>query len=112
MPLATSTANGSVAAIAAATLSGFRPPLRMIGAVNLWRRTSSQSTVWPVPPGTPSTCASSRWKSVWNAAAACSVAFERTRDALMTFAPVRRATSRQKIGPSSPCSWTIVRPTA
>ena len=49
---------------------------------------------------------------MWNAAAACSVAFERTREALTTFAPVRRATSRQKIGPSSPCSWTIDRPTA
>ena len=28
----------------------------------------------------------------------------------MTLAPVRRATSPQKAGPSSPCSWTIVSP--
>src|ERR1700754_190341 len=35
----------------------------------------------------------------------------RTRAALTTFAPVRRATSAQKDGPSSPWSWIIVRPT-
>src|SRR3954466_11412263 len=34
----------------------------------------------------------------------------RTRAALTTFAPVRRATSAQYAGPSSPCSCTIVRP--
>src|SRR5512133_3456057 len=34
----------------------------------------------------------------------------RTRAALITFAPVRRATSAQYAGPSSPCSCTIVRP--
>ena len=32
----------------------------------------------------------------------------RTRNALITLAPVRRATSRQNCGPSSPWSWTIV----
>src|SRR4029079_15943708 len=36
----------------------------------------------------------------------------RTRAALTIFAPVRRATSPQYDGPSSPCSWTIVRPRA
>src|SRR6478672_2113259 len=36
----------------------------------------------------------------------------RTRAALTIFAPVRRATSPQYAGPSSPCSWTIVRPSA
>src|SRR4051794_10495880 len=35
----------------------------------------------------------------------------RTRAALTTFAPVRRATSAQYAGPSSPCSCTIVSPT-
>src|SRR3954451_11851925 len=34
----------------------------------------------------------------------------RTRAAFITFAPVRRATSAQYAGPSSPCSCTIVRP--
>src|SRR3954464_2671723 len=34
----------------------------------------------------------------------------RTRAALMTFAPVRRATSAQNDGPSSPWSWIIVSP--
>src|SRR3954447_2876581 len=34
----------------------------------------------------------------------------RTRAALTTFAPVRRATSAQYAGPSSPCSCTIVSP--
>src|SRR6185503_19619359 len=36
----------------------------------------------------------------------------RTRAALTIFAPVRRATSPQYAGPSSPWSWTIVRPSA
>src|SRR6201989_2037000 len=36
----------------------------------------------------------------------------RTRSALMIFAPVRRATSAQYDGPSSPWSWTIVRPSS
>ena len=31
----------------------------------------------------------------------------RTRRALITLQPVRRAASRQKDGPSSPCSWII-----
>src|SRR4051794_19237225 len=35
----------------------------------------------------------------------------RTRAALITFAPVRRATSEQYAGPSSPCSCTTVSPT-
>ena len=35
-----------------------------------------------------------------------------TRAALITLQPVRRATSEQNAGPSSPCSWTIVKPTA
>ena len=34
---------------------------------------------------------------------------ERTRKALITLQPVRRETSAQKDGPSSPWSWTIVR---
>ena len=32
----------------------------------------------------------------------------RTRTALITLHPVRRRTSSQNDGPSSPCSWTIV----
>src|SRR5450755_697531 len=36
----------------------------------------------------------------------------RTRAALITLAPVRRATSAQKTGPSSPCSWISVSPAA
>ena len=49
---------------------------------------------------------------MWKAAAACSVARDCTRTALMIFAPVRRATSPQNAGPSSPCSCTSDSPAA
>ena len=63
-----------------------------------------------MPPRIPRRWASSRWKSVWKASSARMSARPRTGAAFMTFAPVRRATSAQKAGPSSPCSWTIVSP--
>ena len=42
-----------------------------------------------------------------NASAAWTSAALRTRSALITLQPVRRAASRQKSGPSSPWSWSI-----
>src|ERR1019366_6151436 len=65
-PLATSTAKGCTAAIASATLAGFRPPDRISGTRRPWARASSQANVSPVPPGIPDTWLSSRWESVWN----------------------------------------------
>jgi hypothetical protein len=112
VPLAVSTANGLAAAIAAATFSGVRPPERTSGAVLRRSRASSQSKVAPVPPRSPGRCVSSMWKSVWKASSAATSAPERTAAAFMTLAPVRRATSEQKAGPSSPCSWTMVSPSA
>src|SRR5919202_764257 len=97
--------------MAAATFSGASPPLSTNGtSVRRWR-TSSQSNVSPVPPQRPGWCASSRCRSVWKRSSAATSAPVRTRAAFMTFAPVRRATSAQYAGPSSPWSWTIVRPT-
>ena len=52
-----------------------------------------QSKVSPVPPRSPSRCVSSRWKSVWNAWIETTSDASRTDCALITFAPVRRATS-------------------
>ena len=43
-----------------------------------------------------------------NASAAWMSAVLRTRIALITLQPVRRAASRQNAGPSSPWSWIIV----
>ena len=43
-----------------------------------------------------------------NASAAWMSAALRTRSALITLQPVRRAASMQKDGPSSPCSWIMV----
>src|SRR3954451_7979323 len=95
VPLAVSTAYGSVASIAAATLSGESPPLSTNGtSVRRWR-TSSQSKVSPVPPHRPVWWASSRCRSVWKRWSAATSAPVRTRAAFMTFAPVRRATSAQ-----------------
>src|SRR5579875_1152507 len=75
-------------------------------------RASSQAKVSPVPPGRPGTWESSRWKSVRKGASAWTSARERTRAALMTRQPVRRAASVQKTGPSSPWNWSIVSPTS
>ena len=86
MPLATSTANGSVARIASSTLSGVRPPAVMSGTGERCARTRPQSNGTPPAP-------SSRWKSVVNGWSATTSAREEIRAALMTFAPVRRATS-------------------
>ena len=49
------------------------------------------------------------WKSVWKDASAWTSAPLRTRAALITLAPVRRAASPAYAGPSSPWSWSIVR---
>src|SRR4051794_6881462 len=111
VPLAVSTAYGCVASIAAATFSGESPPLSTNGTSVRRCRTSSQSKVSPVPPQRPAWWASRRCRSVWNRWSAATSAPVRTRAAFMTFAPVRRATSAQYAGPSSPWSWTIVRPT-
>ena len=77
------------------------------------RRPGASPTSCPVPPRRPSTSASSRWKSVWKASqrARCRPRCA-TGAALMTLAPVRRATSAQKAGPSSPCSCTMLKPDA
>ena len=50
VPLAVSTANGRVAATAAPTLPGVRPPLSTSGTAERRLRTRSQSNVSPVPP--------------------------------------------------------------
>src|SRR5579875_1216675 len=75
-------------------------------------RARSHAKVSPVPPGTPGTWESSRWKSVRKGASAWTSARERTRAALMTRHPVRRAASVQNTGPSSPWNWSIVSPTS
>ncbi len=72
----------------------------------------SQSQVSPVPPRRFSWNVSSRWKSVWKGSSACMSAPPPTRAALTICAPVRRRTSSQYAGPSSPCSCTIVSPSA
>src|SRR3954454_4669058 len=108
-PLATSTANGWVTAIASSTLSGVSPPARIRGTSDRRSAKSSQSKLAPVPPCAPGRCASSRWKSVRYASAACTSAALRTRIALITLQRVRRATSWQNAAPSPPCSWSMVR---
>ncbi len=49
---------------------------------------------------------------MWNAPRAWISAPLRTRAALITRQPVRRAASAQNDGPSSPWSWSIVSPTS
>ncbi len=93
--------------MAPATLSCVRPPERMSGVPPRRRAVSiDQSSVSPVPPRRPSTWASTRWKSVWKTRSAWRSPRLAIRAALTTRAPVRRATSSQKAGPSSPCSCT------
>src|SRR4051794_39721424 len=104
VPLATSTAQGRTVPIASPTFSGVRPPARMSGGPPRGSaRTISQPKDSPPPP-------SSRWKSVRKGPRPLTSPRSRTRTALMTFAPVRRATSLQNAGPSSPWSCTIVSP--
>ena len=59
----------------------------------------------------PARAASSRWKSVWKRSSALEVGAAAHARGLDHLAPVRRATSAQNAGPSSPCSWTCVSPT-
>ena len=97
VPLAVSTANGRVAAIASATFSGVSPPESTSGgvaSVELGQR--PVEALAGAARGDASECASSRWKSVWNGPAAPRTwAASRTRAALITLQPVRRAASRQ-----------------
>ena len=109
-PLATSTANGWVTAIASATFSGRRPPATIAGTSERRSRSSPQSKLSPVPPQRPLPRRSKRWKSVRKASAAWTSAALETWIALITLTPVRRATSAQNEGPSSPFSCTIVSP--
>src|SRR5918999_1854625 len=111
-PEATSTAHGRAAATASATLPGSRPPERIIGTLECRWASRRQSHVRPVPPYAAPAAASSRWKSVWYRAAARMSAPEPIRRALITRAPVRSATAVQNAGPSSPWSWTCVKPIA
>ena len=88
-----------------------RPPDRISGTVGAAQAAPAPSrSVSPVPPKWPARCVSSRWKSVWKASIACTSEPAATRAALMIFAPVRRATSAQNDGPSSPCSCTSDSP--
>src|SRR6202167_257842 len=115
VPLAVSTANGRTRSIASPTLPGFKPPLRINGTFERRPASSPQSKVSPVPPRNCS-CpgsverASSKWKSVWKRAASWMSAMPDTCSALTIRAPVRRAASPQKEGPSSPCSCSSVKP--
>ena len=68
------------------------------------RPAGSQSQVRPLPPRMAPAAASSRWKSVRKASSARMSPAVATCAALMTLQPVRRATSAQNAGPSSPCS--------
>ena len=92
---------GATAAIAAATLSAVRPPLRISGIFERRCATSSQSNVSPVPPRMPARAwASSRWKSVWKASSAWMSAWPRTAAALMTLrARAPRDLARRRPGP-------------
>ena len=65
-----------------------------------------------VPPQSPLWRRSKRRKSVRNASAAWTSAALATWIALITLTPVRRATSPQNDGPSSPFSCTIVSPSS
>ena len=64
-PEATSTANGSTAAIPAATFSAVSPPDRIAGTLRRRCAARAQSHVRPEPPRSPRAAVSSRWKSVW-----------------------------------------------
>ena len=97
---------GSTAAIPAATFSGSSPPERIAGTIRRRRAASAQSQVCPVPPRRPRAAVSSRWKSVWKRSRSWKSEASAMRIALMILAPVRRATSPQNAGPSSPWSWT------
>ena len=105
-PEATSTANGSTAAIPAATFSAVSPPERIAGTLRRRCAASAQSQVAPVPPRSPRAAVSSRWKSVWKRSRSWKSEASAMRIALIILAPVRRATSPQNAGPSSPWSWT------
>ena len=77
--------------------------------------TSPQSKLSPVPPRRPAPdgeagLASNRWKSTWKRSLARTSPGVDTCTALITRAPVRRASSAHIEGPSSPCSCSSVRP--
>src|SRR4051794_1856732 len=94
------------------TLSAVSPPERIIGTFERRRPARLQSQERPEPPRIPSTAVSSRWKSVRKRSSDCRSAAPSTRAALITLAPVLRAVSVAKDGPSSPCSCTWVSPIA
>ena len=106
---------GATAAIASATLSAFSPPDRITGTRGGRdsRARAPSENVSPVPPrhARRRSCRAGGSRCGTRASAWTSAPL-RTRAALITLQPVRRAASAQNAGPSSPCSWSIVSPTA
>ena len=117
VPLAVSTAYGRATAIASATFSAVKPPLRISGTFERRAASSVQSNVSPVPPrscwrsGEPAR-PSSRWKSTWKRSRSRTSPGPETCAALITRAPLRRVASAQNDGPSSPCSCSMLSPSS
>ena len=107
---------GAVAAIASPTLSAVRPPLRISGTRERRARSElpverlARAAAHAAPCRGARERASSRWKSTWKRSRSRTSPAPATWAALITRAPVRRRTSPQKAGPSSPCSCTSVEP--
>ena len=102
-------ANGRATAIASPTLSGVSPPARISGTPRAWlaQRAPSRS-VSPVPPCCPGGRRRRGGSRSGKRRGGLDVGGAADPERLDHLAPVRRATSAQNDGPSSPWSWTIV----